>query len=190
VIPAITAWDNLSEDFSWVPGVIVWMGEVIANMSPLIALIGAIWLYFKKTSEGRHDELRRERLRVYLGYLAVLSEHSDKIYKDEVEAGLALVKSLTPFHGQITLMAPDDVVKASLTFLESNAGKHLWPNGQRLKMPSKGTREQVEIEVEMYFTALKPVRDARFALIKAMRKDIVYGTLVDEFLTNVEPSRD
>ena len=163
-----------------------WGKFFVTVLSPFIALGGAVGMFFLKAKQERHDELRRERQAVYRDYLGVLEAHSDQEYEDYVASGIALMTKLSPYQDQISLMAPDEVAKASLKVINANIGDHLWTDGKRTRFIHKLGRAATKEELQAMMRAGNPMREARRALIRAMRNDIVEGTKVLPTLTDVE----
>ena len=57
---SITVCENLARDFSWLPDFLKWFSSLIAGFGPVLALWGAIYLYYKK-QEAERDAVRRNR---------------------------------------------------------------------------------------------------------------------------------
>jgi hypothetical protein len=165
---------------------VAWVKEILTLSSPFVAAAIGILLFFAKAAQQRADELRRERLTVYRQYLVVLQEHSKEDYETPADAGTSLMEKLSPLQDQIALMAPDAVAKASLRLIGSNIGDHLWTDGKRVQYLHKLGRRATKTETEAYLAATEPFRAARRSLLKEMRKDIVQGTGIDGYLTDVE----
>ncbi|WP_297339856.1 hypothetical protein [Pseudophaeobacter sp.] len=163
-----------------------WAKFAVTIFSPFIALGGALWMYFLKVKEERHDELRRERLAVYKEYLRVLDSNLSETNLTYADEGLERASKLAPSHQQISLMAPDEVAQASLKLLNSYVGDHLWADGKKIRLLHKLQGEPTKEDVRAMFRASKPIRNARGELIRAMRNDIVEGTKIDPTLTHVE----
>jgi hypothetical protein len=70
VISAITGWENLVEDFFWVPAFLVWLAEI----SPIGIFVFAVWSFFKQRAGDREDQLRLEQRKTYLEYVKSCSD--------------------------------------------------------------------------------------------------------------------
>lgn len=106
----ISALENLSQDYYWLPAFLNWIGELVKNLSPLIALVGAIYLYYKKAAAERAELRRDERRKVYAEYI-----HQCGLLWNEVTTGPTSgqismqTSNLLRFLEELRLLAPKNV---------------------------------------------------------------------------------
>ncbi|EDQ06050.1 hypothetical protein DSM14862_03040 [Sulfitobacter indolifex] len=111
----MTALDNIREDFFWFPSAVVWIGELVANLSPLIGLMGAIYLYYKKEEASRYAENRRERITLYRGFMAQVEKSTAVFQRDKTENWHLHeeIRKLWALQSEIALVGSDAAIEAS-----------------------------------------------------------------------------
>jgi hypothetical protein len=60
VTESITVCENLIRDFSWLPGFLEYFASLVAGFGPVLALWGAVYLYFKR-QEAERNAARADR---------------------------------------------------------------------------------------------------------------------------------
>jgi hypothetical protein len=110
VTAALTTLENLSQDFFWFPDFLKWFGELISNLSPIIGLVGAILLYYKKLEADRAENRREERRRVYADFISECGVIWEKISggptSGEISKQLSLMKRNID---ELQLIAPSNI---------------------------------------------------------------------------------
>ncbi|MEH6674511.1 MAG: hypothetical protein V7666_08870 [Sulfitobacter sp.] len=110
MILATTALENLSQDFFWFPALLKWFGELISNLSPIIGLVGAILLYYKKLDADRAENRREERRKVYADFISECGVLWDKISSGPSNGGISKQLSLMKRNiDELQLIAPSNI---------------------------------------------------------------------------------
>ncbi|MGR3659744.1 MAG: hypothetical protein ACU0CA_00975 [Paracoccaceae bacterium] len=110
----ITACENVCRDFSGFANFLAWLGRLISNIGPALALAGAVWMFFRKLKEDRRDVIRQDRVRVYKGFIGLIdvayAEAGDP--HEKIELGGIWTKLYSEV-SQVELVGPVDVTGKS-----------------------------------------------------------------------------
>ena len=158
---------------------------IVQSVAPFIALVWAIYAFYDARKSDRDDALRVERQSVYQSYLKEI--HAlQRPHRTLVENGAESFSRLSPHHQMVALIAPDPVARASLEYLSTFIGSHLYKDDQPMIELSERTLPVAKKDIDEVIDAMEPTRSALKALIIAMRKDTLQGTKVDPRLTDID----
>lgn len=154
-------------------------GKFAASLSaPFIALGGGVWMFFLKRSAERIDQARDERKSLYRSYLEDVknAEENAKTTKSLTVAGAAL-----KHQELLAVLAPDAVYEASHRFIRASV---LNAFEAEPEMDERGLQKNPQ--PQSFFDAIDKIRDAKVAMLNAMRADVLEGTRVKVNLPTTE----
>ena len=148
---------------------------LVAIVSPFVAAFLAWRAYLNKLSHERDAELRRERQQLYVKIHAAL------VLVKDLRDVTVVEKALSPYMGELDLLAPDEVIQGANSFVES-AKKAL--QDLEAAMPTGGdveptTNQKISKARYDYF-------EARKKFMFEMRKDVIRGSRLSTKLLNSE----
>lgn len=92
----------------------------VSLVAPIVALAGAVYLYFRKLADDRVEALRFKRLELYSDYL---SAYADAVGKDDgtdyEPRSWHIVNAIRPYHERMVVTAPVSVVEASWSLIKT-----------------------------------------------------------------------
>jgi hypothetical protein len=186
---ACRAFSFMADVWPILSGLGIWVGQ----MAPAIAIVWAVYAYFHKLKNERDAELRLERRKIYQAYLEALNSSKPERPEEFVwEDGFRTAHAIMYHHQTLALMAPDEVAKASLLYLQAcmGVGGHFYNKENKpIKTGTALSKAHIPIPKKLLdelFSATKPMRDARKRVLLEMRKDLLKGTKVDPTLTDVD----
>ncbi len=164
-----TALENLASDFHWVPGFVAWIGDLITDLGPLIALAGAIYIYYRKSEDERKALRRDERRKVYAEYLHQCGLVWNEVTSGPVDSKISMRNSdLKRYFEELRLLAPIEVYERAfeLRVIYVKYGAHV------LSLTPLEWRNKTEAQNSVDTDFIAKLNAATDELITAMRADL------------------
>ena len=168
----MTAMDNLVNDFHWVPSLLVSLARFVGDLGPLLALIGALWVFYLKEASSRAANARRERLDLYVRFLKALDAATNCLFEREIysEKTHGAVMSVININAEFRLLAPESVSKAAWEMTKAmNLHYAVIAEGNMDFSEVQTLDRSQKARVDEY---VKASGEARRELIDAMRSDL------------------
>jgi len=73
-VTKISAAENITTDFVWLPSAISFLSDLVSGFGPVLALFGAIYLYFRKEQADRIEARRQEKRSLYSRFLGEIGQ--------------------------------------------------------------------------------------------------------------------
>lgn len=145
-------------------------GSVLGGFAPFAAIIWAVYAFFGEKRASADARLRDQRQKIYFEYLSDISAASKKRSENKFSEASAALN----YHDQLSVIAPDPVLKASQNFI-----KIVFETASCIELQRDEKGSGITFQTSSQREALRKYQDARKRLVNEMRRDVLVGSTVE-----------